>query len=112
MWSPKWSAHIVSSEKILGFLSPFVYPPLSLGIPWWLSGKGSAFSVGDMGLIPGLGRSPVGGHGNPLHYSCLEHPTDRGAWQATVHKVAKSWTPLKRLIMYAWMHPLLSLDFN
>ena len=39
----------------------------------------------DMGLIPGLGRSPGGGHGNPLQYSCLENPMDRGAWRATVH---------------------------
>ena len=40
-----------------------------------------------MGPIPGLGRSPEGGHGNPLQYSCLENPVDRGAWQATVHRV-------------------------
>ena len=42
--------------------------------------------------IPGLGRSPGGGYGNPLQYSCLENPMDRGAWWATVHGVAKSWT--------------------
>ena len=42
--------------------------------------------------IPGLGRSPGGGHGNPLQYSSLESPTDRGPWQATVHRVAKSQT--------------------
>ena len=46
----------------------------------------------DAGLIPGLGRSPEGGNGNPLLYSCLENPMDRGAWQATVHGVAKSGT--------------------
>ena len=46
--------------------------------------------VRDMGLIPGLGRSPGGGHGNPLQCSCLEDPLDRGAWQATVSGVAKS----------------------
>ena len=51
----------------------------------------------DVGLIPGLGRSPGGGHGNPLQYSCLENPMDRGAWQATVYGVAKSQTRLKRL---------------
>ena len=45
-----------------------------------------------MGLIPGLGRSPGGEHGNLLQYSCLENPMDRGAWQATVRGVAKSWT--------------------
>ena len=46
----------------------------------------------DPGTIPGLGRSPGEGNGNPLQYSCLENPIDRGAWQATVHGVAKSWT--------------------
>ena len=48
-----------------------------------------------VGLIPGSGRSPGGGHGNPLQYSCLENPMDRGTWQATVHRVAKSRTQLK-----------------
>ena len=48
----------------------------------------------DSGLIPGSGRSPGGGHGNPLQYSCLENPMDRGAWRATVHGVAKGWTCL------------------
>ena len=51
----------------------------------------------DAGLIPGLGITPGGGHGNPLPYSCLENPMDRGAWQATVHRVAQSQTRLKRL---------------
>ena len=50
-----------------------------------------------MGLIPGSGRSPGGGHGHPLQYSCLENPMDKGAWRATVHRVAKSLTWLKRL---------------
>ena len=52
-------------------------------------------SVGDardMGLIPGSGRPPGGGNGNPLQYSCLENPTDRGVWQATIHGVARSLT--------------------
>ena len=46
----------------------------------------------DVGLIPVLGRSPGGGHDNPLRYSCLENPMDRGAWWAIVHRVKKSWT--------------------
>ena len=50
----------------------------------------NAGDVRDIDLIPGLGRSSEGGHGNPLQYSCLENPLDREAWQATVHKVAKS----------------------
>ena len=44
------------------------------------------------GLIPGLGSSPGGGHGNPLHYSCLENPVERGTWKATDHGLPKSWT--------------------
>ena len=47
-----------------------------------------------MGSIPELGRSPGEGNGNPLQYSCLENPMDRGAWQATVHRVTQSWTRL------------------
>ena len=50
----------------------------------------NAGDLRDMGMSPGSGRSPAGGHGNPLQYSCLENPTDRGAWWATVHGVAKS----------------------
>ena len=55
----------------------------------------------DVGLIPGSGRSPGGGHGNPLQYSSLENPMDRGAWWATVHGVAKSQTRLEQLSMHA-----------
>ena len=57
----------------------------------------NARDVGDVGSIHGLGRSPGGGHGNPLQYSCLEHPMARGAWWAAVHGVTKSWTQLKGL---------------
>ena len=52
-------------------------------------GKESACNAGDLGSIPGLGRSPGEGNGNALQYSCLENPMDRGAWQATVHGVAR-----------------------
>ena len=65
------------------------------GLPGGSDGKASAYKTGDPGLIPRSGRSPRGGSGNPLQYSCLENPMDRGAWQATVHRVAKSWTQLK-----------------
>ena len=54
----------------------------------------SAGDAGDVGLIPGSGRSPGGGNGNPLQYSCLKNSKGRGAWQATVHGVTKSWTQL------------------
>ena len=50
------------------------------GLPWWFGGKEFACNAGDMGLIPGSGRFPGGGQGNPLQYSCLENPMDRGAW--------------------------------
>ena len=61
-------------------------------LPWLLSSEESACNTGatgDIGLIPGLGRPPRGGHGNPLKYSCLEKPMDRGAWWATIYGVAK-----------------------
>ena len=54
----------------------------------------SACNVGDPGSIPGSGRSPGKGNGNPLQYSCLENPMDRGAWGSKVHGVSKSWTQL------------------
>ena len=54
--------------------------------------KNQPANAGDTGSIPGSGRSPAGRNGNPLWYSCLENPTNRGGWQATVHEVAKSWT--------------------
>ena len=60
-----------------------------------------AGDVRDMGSIPGSRRSPRGERGNPLQYSCLENPMDRGAWQATVDRVAKSWSCLKRLSTHA-----------
>ena len=55
----------------------------------------SAGDVRDAGLFPGLGRFPGGGYGDPLESSCLENPMDRGAWQATVHRVSQSWTRVK-----------------
>ena len=60
------------------------------GFPCGSDGRESACNAGDLGSIPGVGRSPGGGHGNILHYSCLENPVDRGAWQATVYRVAES----------------------
>ena len=68
-----------------------------MGFPGGSDSKESTCTVGDPSSIPGLGRSPGGGHGNPLQYSCLENPLDRGAEWATVHGVTKSWTCLKRL---------------
>ena len=64
-------------------------------------GKESVCSAGDLDSIPGSGRSPREGNGNPLQYSYWENSMDRGAWQAMVHGVAKSQTQLKRLSMHA-----------
>ena len=65
-----------------------------LGFPDGSDGKESAFSSGDLGSILGLGRSSGEENGYPLQYSCLENSMDRGAWQATVHGIANSWTQL------------------
>ena len=66
-------------------------------VPGGSAVKNPPANAGDSGSIPGSVRSPGGGHGNPLQYSCPENPMDRGAWQTTVHGVAKSWTRLRRL---------------
>ena len=64
--------------------------------PCGSDGEASVYNVGDLGLVPGLGRFPGEGHGNPLQYSCRESPMDGGAWcrllRLLVHGVAKSWT--------------------
>ena len=65
------------------------------GLSRWHSGKESAWQCRRHRLISGSGRCPRGGNGNPFQYSCLESPMDRGAWQVTVHEVAKSQTQLK-----------------
>ena len=64
------------------------------GFPGGTVVKNPPANAGDVGLIPGSGRSPGGGNGNPLQYSCLENPMERGAWRATVYGVAKSQTQL------------------
>ena len=74
--------NLVNSIKILGFPGSIVVKNL----------PANAGDARDSGLIPGLGKSPRGGNGNPLQYSCLENSMDRGAWQTTVHEVAKSQT--------------------
>ena len=64
------------------------------GFPGGSDGKESTCNSGDLGLIPGSGRFPGEGDGNPLQYSLLENPMDRGAWQAVVHRVTKIQTRL------------------
>ena len=102
------STTLTSSYKVSGSLSRDAHSltlclslkdnrrklPSIKGFPRSSVSKESACNAGDPGLIPGSGRSPGGGNGTPLHYSCLENPTDGGAWWATVHGVAKSWTEL------------------
>ena len=82
---------------------------MSQDFPGGSDGKASVYNAGDRGSIPGKGRFPGEGNGNPLQYYCLENPMDRGAWQATVHGVAKSWTrlsnftlPLRRKELKEW----------
>ena len=87
-----------SSGNFMG-KNPLQECPLVVGLSWWLSGKisfpyssagkESFCNVGDLGFIPGLGRPPGEGNGNPLQYTCLENPMDRRAWWATVHGVAR-----------------------
>ena len=78
------------------------------------SGKESASNAGDIrdvGLIPGLGRSPGEGHGNPLQYSCLRNPLERGAWWVTVHRVTKSQMGLNRLSTHTKLHMVVHVMF-
>ena len=65
---------------------------LIMGFPGVSAVKNPSANVVDMGLIPGWGRSPGEGNGNPLQYSCLVNPMDRGAWRAIIQEVLKSWT--------------------
>ena len=70
---------------------------------------GNAEDATDAGSIPGEGRSP--GNGNPIQHSCLENPMDRGAWQATVHGIAKSQTRLKQLSTWSFQTSNISASF-
>ena len=89
------------SKVLLQWISPLL---LHLGLPQCLSGKESACNAGDVGSIPGSGRSPGGGHGSPLQYSCPENLVDRGTWWAIVYRVTKSWTWLKWLSIHTHTH--------
>ena len=83
----------------------FNYFSFIIGFPGGSEVKASVCNAGDMGLIPGSGRSPGEGKGNPLQYSCLENPMDGEAWRATVHGVSKSQTQLSD---FTSLHLLLS----
>ena len=89
---PARSSCTLSSEGKPAELKPAGGFYLCVFVPGRSDGKESACSAGDPGLIPGSGRSPGEGNGNPLQYSCLENPMDSGAWWAIVQGVPKSWT--------------------
>ena len=89
------STHCLSSA-MLSAIDDYCLDLLIHWFPKWCSGKESAWNAGNLDLMPESGRSSGGGNDNPLQYSCLENSTDRGAWRATVHRVAKSWTQLSR----------------
>ena len=82
---------------------------MTQGFPGGSEVKASACNAGDLGSIPGLGRSPGEGNSNPLQYSCLENPMDRGAWWATLHGVAKSRTRLSDFTSHDPENPLLGI---
>ena len=111
--SPPWNLVIINSGNISPFFDtflPFVFPLFTdclvcmyvCVLPWWFSGKESACNAGEVGLIPGSGRSLGEGIGNPLQYSCLGNPMDREAWRAIVHGVTKSQTQLDRNCVFVF----------
>ena len=94
-WEVKQHRILTGSLEHLNYILPEVSVSSAvLGSPGGPDSEESACNEGDRGLIPGSGRSPGEGRGNPLQYSRLENPMDRGAWRATVHGVAKSQTRL------------------
>ena len=110
-WEDLLEKEMATHSSILAWKIPWTEEPGSLqtmgckeldrtehGFPAGSVGKESACNSGDPGLIPGSGRSPAGGDGNSLQYSCLKNSTDRGAWWATVHGIAKSRTRLSDFI--------------
>ena len=88
-------------SSTLAWKIPWMEEPGGLGFYGGSEVKNPPASVGDVGLISGLERSPGGGHGRPLQYSYLENPMDRGAWWATVHGVTESWRVLKQFSIHA-----------
>ena len=109
-----WNPGLLHCRQILYQLShkgsPYIYTYTNIHIynyiqfPDSSDGKQSACNVGDLDSIPGLGRSPEEGNGNPFQYSCLENSVDRGAWQAIVHRIAESDTT-ERLTLSLSRHP-------
>ena len=90
----------MSRESLEGVLQINFHVAIKFNLVNYKESTYNAGDTGDVGSTAGLGRFPGGGHGNPLHCSCLENPMDRGAWRAIVHGVTKNQTQLKRLSMY------------
>ena len=88
LFATPWIAACQASLSITNSRSSLRFTSIESVMPS-LDGNKFACSAGDLGSIPRFGRSPGGGHGNPLQYSCLEKPMDRGAWRATVHGVQR-----------------------
>ena len=92
LWSSSVALYVCTTTSYpLIYLWTFrLFPCLDWGFPGGSDGKESACDAGNVGSIPGSGRSPGEGNGNPLQYSCLENSVDRGAWQPTVHGITES----------------------
>ena len=90
-----WVIDVYNPSGTQGLCQIVGFSRKAKGVPGGSMVKNLPANAGDMGLIPGLERSPRGRHGNPLQYSCLGNPKDRGAWWATGHGVTKSRTQLK-----------------
>ena len=87
---------MLGHQGLIAITAIYWAPTVHWGFPGGSDGKESTCNAGDLGLIPGLGRSPGEGNGKPLRDSCLENPLDRGAWQPTAHRAAKSQTQLPK----------------
>ena len=97
--------HLYDRKSVFNDSSFYVFLYLTIrGFPGGSEDKVSACNAGDLGSIPGLGRSPGEGNDNPLQYSCLENPMDRGAWQATVYIYLYS-SDIKAPPLYHHHHP-------
>ena len=108
----------INWEKVAKKIIQYNQNPINSSYDFWevKNPSDNAGDIRDKSLIPGSGRSPGGGHGNPLQDSCLENPMRRGAWRVTVHAVTKSWTRLSNearihtkqgpLRYVGWPHPI------
>ena len=98
--------------RALFHIQRFLFFSTQLGFPGGSDSKESTCNAGDPVSIPGLRRSPVEGNGNPLLYSCLESPMDRGAWWDTVYGVTKSWTRLSHEHFHFFTQFITCFQFN